>query len=252
MLVDQPPRQHWQLVIAGIGALVLIAVCGLSSYFLIVEERRGPPARSAGPIVVPTALPRDIGSRQVDPEPLTVDEVFPGRKIVISPNEPPYELLRTQAAKNCATAAGGDIADLLAELDCSQVVRATLRSPTKDYLVTAGIFNLADAAGAERAHGELKSIVDGQRGRFNGLAAGRGTDAIVLSSAHVGWHVRGHFLAYCVIAKTNGEAISDDDAFARQVLSDVIELHLRGKVLARRATTPVSPSSGPVAQQSGG
>ena len=167
--------------------------------------------------------------------------MFPAEQIVIDPAEPAYQVLRTETATDCATAASGEINGLLAELGCSQVVRGTLRSPTGGYLVTAGLFNLADATGADWAHQEIKPIVDGDKGRFQGLAAGKGTEALTLASAQVGWHVRGHFLAFCVIAKSDGTAIGDDDPYARQILFDLIELHLRGGVLERRATVPVDP-----------
>lgn len=221
--------------------MVLLGVCGLGSYFLVLDERQGRSGRLAAE-PAPTALPRDISSRAVDPEPLSAEEVFPDKEILINVDEPAYQVLKTQAAVDCRTAAAGDLIDLLGELDCSQVVRATLRSPTRAYLVTAGIFNLGDATLADRAHQQIKPIVDGRKGRFQGMLAGKGTDPVVLASAQVGWHVRGHFLVYCVIAKADGSQIRDDDPYARQILFDMIEVHLRGTVLERRATVPVSPT----------
>jgi hypothetical protein len=234
-------KRTWQLVIGGLGALVLVAVCGLSSYFMVTDERQGRAVRDAA---APTTLPRDISSRSVDPAPLTEPEVFPAGQIVINPAEPPYQVLKTQNTTDCATAATREISGLLAELGCTQVVRGTLRSPSGGYVVTAGLFNLADATGAEWAHQKIKQIVDGDKGRFRGLAAGKGTEAVALASAQVGWHVRGHFLIFCVIAKTDSTAIGDNDPHARQILFDLIELHLRGSVLERRATVPVGSSTG--------
>src|SRR6185503_14982454 len=97
-----------------------------------------------------------------------------------------------------------DIAALLATGGCSQVVRATLKSPNGQYLITAGVFNLTDEKAAEEAHNGVKPAVDGQRGRFTGMAAGTGTEAIVRAPTQLGWNFRGHFLAYCVIARTDG------------------------------------------------
>lgn len=223
------------------SGLVLLAVCALGTYFLVMDERQGRgAAQRAG--LAPTAIPRDISSRAVDPEPLTVDEVFPDQNIVINADEPPYQVLKRQAARDCRVAAAGGLVTLIGELGCSQVVRGTLRSPTRAYLVTAGILNLGDADRADRAHERIKPIVAGRKGRFQGMLAGRGTDPVVLSSAQVGWHVRGHFLVYCVIAKADGTAIQDNDPVAQQILYDLIEVHLRGGVLQRRATVPVSPA----------
>lgn len=231
----------WQWIIGGLTVLTLLGICGLGSYFLVLDERQGRNGRlSAEP--APTALTRDISSRRVDPEPLSAEEVFPDKEILVNAEEPPYQVLKTQAATDCRTAAAGELIDLIDELDCSQVVRATLRSPTRAYLVTAGIFNLGDATLADRAHEQIKPIVDDRRGRFQGMLAGEGTDPVVLASAQVGWHVRGHFLVYCVIAKADGSQIRDDDPYARQILFDMIEVHLRGTVLERRATVLVSPT----------
>lgn len=235
-------RRVWQWMIGGLSALVLLAVCGLSSYFIVADERQGRAARNvAGP--APTVEPRDIGTRAVDPAPLTEPEVFPTPEIVINAGEPPYRVLKTQVVADCAAATTGEITGLLGELGCDQVVRGTLRSPTGAYLVTAGVFNLADSTGAEWAHQRIKPIVDAGKGRFQGMVAGKGTEAIALASAQVGWHVRGHFLVFCVIAKSDRTEIGDDDPYARQILFDMIELHLRGGVLERRATVPVDASA---------
>lgn len=232
----------WQWIIAALAVLVLLAVCGLGAYFIVADERRGR-AGALATTSAPTALPRDISSRAVDPEPLTVDEVFPDQEIVINTNEAPYQVLKTQAVRDCTAAASDDLAKLLAGVDCSQVVRGTMRSPTRAYLVTAGIFNLVDADTADQVHERIKPIVTSRKGRFHGMPAGKGTDPVALSSAQVGWHVRGHFLVYCVIAKADGTAIRDNDPFAQQILFDMIELHLRNGVLERRATVLVSPPS---------
>lgn len=233
------------MVIAGLAGTALVAACGLSAYFLVTDEQQGRHARTAEPM--PSVLPRDISSRAVDPEPLTAKEVFPSSEIVIDDNEPPYRVLRTQEHKDCGKAVAGEIATLLAKLGCTQVVRGTLRAPNSAYLVTAGVFNLEDITAAETAHEKIKPIVTNNKGRFYGMVAGEGTDAIALSSAQVGWHIRGHFLVYCVIARVDGKPVTDVDPYARQILYDMIELHLRGDVLEKRATVLVgeaSPSPG--------
>ncbi|MFY1673299.1 hypothetical protein ACN27G_25590 [Plantactinospora sp. WMMB334] len=224
----------------------MLGICGLSSYFFVVDEPVGRDARPADGLGA-AAAPRDISSRAADPAPLTVRELFPSAKEVqVDTDQSAYELLKTQESADCDLVAEGDIATVLADAGCSQFVRGTLRSPTGLYLATAGIVNLADEAGATAAREKIKTIVDAGEGRFRGLAAGRGTEAVTLASAQAGWHVRGHFLIYCVVAKTDGKTIGADDLFARQILSDMIEVYLRGKVLDKRAisasTTP-GPSS---------
>jgi hypothetical protein len=220
----------------------VLAVCGFGSYLIVADERRGRLASAAAP--GPTALPKDISSRTADPAPLTVAEVYPTKLIVIDPGEPGYRVLRTQASGDCAAATSGGVADLVRNLGCSQVVRGTLRSPNGHHLVTAGVLNLPDAAAADRAHAAVKALVDSGKGRFTGLAAGKGTEPIALASAQVGWHVRGHFLVYCVIARADGSEIRARDPYARQILFDMIELHLRNDVLERRAFVPAETPAG--------
>ncbi|GAA4688124.1 hypothetical protein [Phytohabitans rumicis] len=234
-LLRRPRKRTWQALTSGLSAVALLMVCGLSSYFIVADERQGRDAQASGS-AAPTALPRDISSREVDAAPLTTAEVFPGREIRIGPGEPPYRVLKTQSTGRCRLAATGELGKLLADLGCAQVVRATLRSPTGKYLVTAGVFNLDDVEGANWAHMKIKPMVDTGRGRFAGLVAGRGTEPVALASAQVGWHVRGHYLVYCVIARADGKTITARDPYAPQILFDMIELHLRGTVLAKRAT----------------
>lgn len=233
-LLARPQKRTWQAFTTGLGIFTLLAVCGLSSYFIVADERQGRDAQASG-AAPPVTVFRDISSREADPAPLTPAELFPGRDVSVDPARPAYRVLRTMADRRCTAAASGEIGALLTDLGCDQVVRGTLRAPAGGYLLTAGIFNLDDAAGASWAREKIKPMVDGGRGRFTGMPAGKGTEAIALSSAHVGWHVRGHYLVYCVTARADGRAIPAGDAHAAQILTDMLELYLSGTVLERRA-----------------
>jgi hypothetical protein len=235
------PRKPWQMMVGALAVLVLVAVCGLSSFFILADERNnGRDAQASDANPQATSQPRDITSRGVDGEPLTTNEVFPADTISITPQEPSYQVLKTEQLDDCGKAAAGDIPQLLIDLGCNQVVRGTMRSPNAGYLVTAGVFNLEDETGAKWAHEQIKAMVDGQKGRFSGMNAGAGTEAVELSSAQVGWNIRGHYLAYCVIARADGEKIIDGDPDARRILYDMVELHLRNNVLEKRATQPIT------------
>ena len=115
---------------------------------------------------------------------------------------------------------------------------STLRSPTGDYLVTGGVFNLEDKAGSEFAREKIGPIVNDGNGRFAGMVAGEDTEPLATSSAHVGWDIRGHYLIYCVIARADGKKFAENDPYAKQILFDIVEMHLRDKVLEKRATAP--------------
>jgi hypothetical protein len=219
--------------------LAVFATCGAFSYRLVQDELAGRNAQASSNDPPSATVPRDISSQEVDPEPLTVDEVFPKDEIVINPAEPPYQVLATEDTEDCDVAAADDLAALLDDLGCSQVVRATLRSPTEAYLITGGVVNLADEDGADQAYADIKPLIEDGTGRFSGLLAGDGTEPIVLSETVAIWDFRGHFLMYTLIARADGEEFSAaDNRYADLIGWDVIEVHLRTTVLEQRATQP--------------
>lgn len=229
-------------MLAAVGVIALLAVCGLSTLFVFRDEQAGRNAMANGASPMPTALPRDITSREVDKEPLTVAEVYPVNEIVIVPGQPGYQVLKNQETPDCRPAATDELLKHLVDAGCSQVVRATMKSPTGEYLVTGGIFNLVDQAAADRVYDAIQPLIDANKGRFTGLLAGKGTEPIVLSATHLGWEVRGHYLIYCVIARADGKQFQPGDAYANQIIYDIRTLHLRNTVLEKRATIPVAPS----------
>ncbi|MEV4760289.1 hypothetical protein AB0J86_35025 [Micromonospora sp. NPDC049559] len=225
-------------MIVGLGGLALLAVCGIGSYFLLADEWQGRSMRAAEVAAEPSVAARDISSRAVDPAPLTIKEVYPEERLVIASGGKAYQLLKTEAVDDCRMAATQQISGLLQRLGCNQVVRGTLRTSDGRYLLTSGIFNLNDATGAGQAREQIKPMVTGGRERFLGMAAGTGTEPVATANTQVGWHVRGHFLVYCVLAQADGQPIASTDADAQRVMFEVIEQYLRGAVLERRATAP--------------
>ncbi|MBV1849780.1 hypothetical protein [Catellatospora tritici] len=234
---------RWKKTLSVLGVIAVLAACGVGSVLMVLDEKNssGAQANSSPP---PTAMPVDISSREVDGKPLTIQEVFPASKIVIDVNKPTeaYTLVKSQVLKDCRATTNGDITKLIAKLGCSQVVRGTLRSPNGQYLVTGGIVNLDTVASAEQAYEAIKPIVDAGKGRFLGYAPDSKTRPLALSSTHAGWNIKGHYLVYCVIARSDGDEIAVGDPFAKQILYDVIEFYLRGKVLEDRAYDPITPS----------
>ncbi|MFG2057783.1 hypothetical protein ACGFI9_27540 [Micromonospora sp. NPDC048930] len=250
----EPPRARgdgrrrggraWQALIGGAAVLVLLALCGLAVAALL-QERNGTPQAgtpTGQPVVEQSAAGdgTDLDSRDTDQLALTAKEVFPGKQLVVSDGQPAYEVLRTNSSGSCAVAATGEIADLLVRLGCNQVVRATLRSPDGQHLVTAGLFNLTDVASAQRARDRIRQMLDERQGRFRGMAAGDDTQAVATAAARVGWQVRGHYIAYCLVTRADGQRISATDGTAREILYDLIEVYLNRGVLERRANGGVA------------
>lgn len=227
----------WQVLVGGAAVLTLLALCGLGAAAVLMERAGNPqvtPSEPAAP--APTQAERqDLDSRDTDRVPLTAKEVFPGKSVTVGDGAASYSVLKTQSSGSCAVAATGEVADLLVRLGCDQVVRGTLRSPDGAYLLTAGLFNLTDVATAQRVRDRVRELLDERQGRFRGMAAGDGTEALTNAPSRVGWQSRGHYLAYCVVVRADGQPVSGDDTVAREILIDLIDLHLSRTVLERRA-----------------
>ncbi|MEV4705911.1 hypothetical protein [Actinoplanes sp. NPDC049316] len=225
----QEPGEAMHVLLSGLGALIVLSIIVLSIFFVIAEEQRGPVGDTSAAI----AAPASISSRQLDAAPLTGTEVFPGTRITPAGGAP-YEVTSTQAEEDCGLGATGDLGAVLAENGCSQLVRGRLTAPYGGYQVTAGVFNLADEAAATRASDRAGILVEAGTGTFASLIpAGAGSPAPPL--AQVNWHARGHYLLYCVISRPDGALVADDDPYAARITTDLIERHLAGQVIARRA-----------------
>ncbi|MFG1654015.1 hypothetical protein ACGFIE_29190 [Micromonospora sp. NPDC049275] len=252
--VTSPTRRGggrlWQVLIGGAAVLVLLALCGLGAAALLVDDDPAPQATATSQPNVGASAPaqrQDLDSRDTDQAPLTAKELFPGKELKLADGQPAYQVLKTHSSGSCAVAATDEVADLLLRLGCNQVVRATLRAPGGDYLVTAGLFNLTDKVSAERVRDQIRHILDDRQGRFRGLSAGDDADVLTSAPARVGWQARGHYLAYALVVRADGAAVKSGDAKIRDVLYDMIEIHLSRGVLQRRADTATAgqPTAAP-------
>ena len=122
-----------------------------------------------------------------------------------------------------------------------------MKTPNEEYLITAGIFNLDTEKAAATAFDGVKPIVDGQKGRFAGMSvgAGTGTDAIVRAPTQLGWNYRGHFIAFVVIARVDGERFAPDDPYPNQITYDIVETYLENGIIGNRAI--IQPDATPAA-----
>ncbi|GEM_PF-3080496 len=231
----------WFAALSAVAVLVVLGVCGYGTWSMFKDETDNSKVVATRPSQV---VERDISSRDVDPEPLTELEVFPGP---VPGTNGTYAVLKTQLNPDCRAAATEDIGTLLVQLGCNQVVRGTLRSSNGQYLVTAGIFNLKDQVAADQANVAIKPTIAAQKGRFLGMLGGDGsnTDAIMRGTSHLAWFAKGHFVGYCVLALANGDTISADDPAAKQIVTDIVESYLRGFVIQARAVKMVN---GPTAK----
>ena len=209
---------------SGLGVLIVLAICGLSGFFVVADERRDRAAEAAG-----RAAAQRLAARTTDPAPLTIEEVFPGASIRPAPGAGAYALGTAHADAECGAAAAGALGAVLDAYGCSQVVRAALVAPYGRYRVTAGVFNLPDAAAAAGAGDQARRLVESGDGTFAALESGP------RSLTQVGWRERGHYLVYCAIARPDGGVVRDDDPYAERITVDLVESYLTEQVLGRRA-----------------
>lgn len=243
-----PHHKPWMAALAVLVVLVLLGVCALGSYLIVSDGLKKetvlePPVSTDPP-------KRDISSRDVDPKALTAKDVFAAPEIKIDPAIPAYKLLGSpQVATDCRFAATGDIGRLLMSLGCSQVVRGTVRSTENRYLITVGIFNLKDEAGAQKAHDDIKKLVAAKKGRFTGYISGKETSVLGNAPTHLAWAPDGHFLVYCVIARPDGKQFDPADPVPPVIIHDVVERYLREQVVSHWALAPgaTPPATTPAA-----
>src|SRR6266545_3441442 len=177
---------------------------------------------------------RHISNRAADPAPLTEAELFPGKAVG------GYPLVKTQATPDCAGVAIGEPAKILAGAGCTQMVRATLLSPDKVYVVTAGLVNLESEDRAQQANEGIRTAVGAQKGRFTGFVVSGVSEVFTTAATQLGWDVRGHFLGYCVVARADGKPLDGNDPGGRRIIDDLVEKYLIGTVVQARVSPPSS------------
>ncbi|MFI6075966.1 hypothetical protein ACIA5C_30875 [Actinoplanes sp. NPDC051343] len=227
-----PVSPQWaaQALTKALAGLIVVAVFGLIAFFIVADERRDEPSAAASADA--------LASRSADGTPLTLQEVFPDRAEVRPPGgTAAYRVTMTHIDSQCSIATVGALGNLLGGHGCSQVVRASLTAPYGNYQVTAGLFNLADAAGASAVDAQLRHLVETGDGSFAAMAAGEpgpgpATPAV---AGQVGWHARGHYLLYCVITRPGGAVVLNDDPNAARINADLVDGYLDAGVLTERS-----------------
>jgi hypothetical protein len=202
----------------GLACLIVLGIVVMLGV-LIVADERGSPAQLAS-----AEVDERIATRQVDPAPLSADEVFPGGATA-------FGVTRTDLTADCTLAAGGALRTTLQRYGCSQAVRAALTVPYADYRITAGMLNLPDTTSAMAVGDQVRYLVETGDGSFtemSGAATGPGTPVL--------WRTRGHYVMYCVITGPSGELVEPDAPQLDQLTHDILDTHLHDSVLIRRAS----------------
>jgi hypothetical protein len=227
------PLQILQSLLRGLAAVIVLAIVGLSAFFVVAEELGGHGRESAAA----PGSPPGIASREIDSAPLTQREVFPEASVRPHAGTDGYQVTMTHSDSECRIATIGQLGPLLDNYGCDQVVRARLTAPYGGYQVTTGVFNLADETGAARVSELIGTLVENGRGSFRALSGAAG-DPLTEPLAQLGWQSRGHYLLYCVIARPDGQLVDDDDPYAARITAELIGQYLGEQVVGQRTLSP--------------
>jgi len=239
-----PQHKPWVITISVISVTMVLAVCGFSSWQLLRAD-----AQPIGlPDETPTVEYRDIDSREADPNPLTIEDVFPSVEIpAAEPDWPPYTMMgEPHVSEDCSVVADGEVKRVLAASGCSQVLRASFASGDNLYFATAGVLNLPDATVAKNLSAEIKGLVESRQGRFLGyVSVPDANRQLYTAPPHLAWEVRGHFLLYAVVVRQDSGEMTPGEA--DYVVEDLVKAYLRGTVIERWALAPESTEPDPAA-----
>ncbi|MCH7233075.1 hypothetical protein L0U85_19770 [Glycomyces sp. L485] len=234
----------WLIALAVVSGVAVVAACGAGAFIVLREGETAPAAQ-------PQTTPGDhrqeqsdedaasdapdvvdpIERRGTDAAPISVGELFGSAAFTPAGAAGQYEVLETEELADCADAGLDELAELLADADCAQTVRATLVNPDGEYAATAGVLNLADAAESEDLR---KAIEDGLEGGFSALRTDGAGAELGRAATMVGYNTYGHFLMYVVIGRTDGEPLEDADEAVISVVNDIVDVWLVDQLKPRR------------------
>ncbi|HEX2143863.1 MAG TPA: hypothetical protein VHG10_05055 [Glycomyces sp.] len=235
-------RTKWWLVaLAIVSALAVAAACAAGAFIVLREGEPDPaaPSTDAAPdtqsaVEEPSGAPEvvdPIASRATDTAPISVEELFGADVITPVGAAGAYKVLESEELSSCADAGLDELAELLADTDCTQTVRATVINPDGEYAATAGVLNLASASEAE----ELRAAIDaGLEGGFAALRTDGEAEELGRAATMVGYNTYGHYLMYAVIGRTDGEPIEDADEPVRAIVGDLVDVWFIDQLNPRR------------------
>ena len=141
------------------AAIVVVAGVGFAGYKYLYEARVNAPVSPT--LRLPTTAPssagldqalgkwQHIGSRTTDPDPLTIEDLYPPQFVL---NDSSYVRTAASVTKNCSQAVyGAKLQAALQSGQCNQVARASYISGNGQLMGTVGVVNLNTSAAAQKA-----------------------------------------------------------------------------------------------------
>lgn len=233
------------LVAAAAVAVVVAAGAGFAGYRYLYEARVNAPVPPT--LRLPTTAPsssgpdqalgkwQHIASRTTDPDPLTIEGVYPPQFVL---NGSSYVRTAASVTKNCQAAVyGGDLQAALQAGHCSQVARASYVSGNNQMMGTVGVINLSTSAAASKAGqttGPQEIIVPlaGKKGITAKLGHGTGV---------VQAEIKGHYLILMWAEFTSLKSPSTSaaktqlDQFATSLVTGTANINLSTRMLTGKA-----------------
>jgi hypothetical protein len=181
-----------------LAAVVIVAAGGFLGYKYLYEPRVNAPVPSS--LRLPTDAPgspgfdaalgkwQHIGTRSQDPQPLTLDALFPPQ---FELNGSSYTRTAADLSKTCTVAVfGSNLQAALQAGHCTQVLRASYISGNGKMMGTVGVANLISSSAAQKAGQatgpqEIIAPLAAQKGPTSKLGNGTGV---------VQAEIKGHYL----------------------------------------------------------
>ncbi|GAA5052519.1 hypothetical protein HNP84_001490 [Thermocatellispora tengchongensis] len=201
-----------------VAAVVCALVAGGGAYLLL--GRGDPPRAAVFTAETSTAIFGPIAGRALDPEPLTVQEVFAAAEL--TSGDTTLSRKGTETLPACQDAVWGDAATA-AVAACTQALRAVYATADGMIAAQSVIFNLPDSAAADRLVRAL-----GPGGGFVHLAEGvTGFDA---ARSRAQARALGHYVALNWVAPASERATPD--LTQAQIALDSITRAMHDRVVA--------------------
>jgi len=227
------------------AAVVVVAGAGFAGYKYLYEARVNAPVSPT--LRLPTTAPssagldqalgkwQHIGSRTTDPDPLTLEGLYPPQFVL---NGSSYVRTAASVTKNCQAAVyGGDLQAALQSGHCSQVARASYVSGNNQMMGTVGVINLSTSAAASKA-----GAATGPQEIIVPLAAKKGVTAkLGQGTGVVQAEIKGHYLILMWAEFTNlksppnSAARAQLEQFATNLVTGTANINLSTRMLSGKS-----------------
>lgn len=234
-------RQWWMATLVTTVGIAVLAACSVGTWMILTEtepdltpgSQQQVPSSDDGAEDDPAEVEDPVSHRDDNPDPITVDELFPTEELAYDSADTEYQVLVTEESDDCAEAAFDGVADSVDDVDCSQVVRATVVDADEMYVATIGVMNLLDDSEAtDLRDGVEDDDVDG------GFTALRDDDVgteLGRTLTVLGHNTYGHYFLYAVVGQVDGEEPDSEDPQLRAVVDDVVDGWLVDQLAERSA-----------------